>query len=322
MPNIYSNVLIEKHLNIQTPSPLQSLDLGQSSIGNNKLWCKRDDLLHTIISGNKWRKLRPLISKVLNNKLKHIGSFGGAYSNHLHALGFACAQLNIQFTAVVRAHPDSPPTPMLKDLMKWGSNIHFVSREAYRLREQEQFIQKLIGELCLDMLIPEGGSDKESLDGVGDIMREIGKQHTQALDYIVLPVASGGTMAGLIKYISQHDLPTKVIGIAVLKGEGYLEERVNSLLDVPYLQEKSRKCWEIMHRKDFTGPGYAKTTEDQRQFQRQFELEQSFALDSIYNLKSFFALKQLLNDKAFGNNKKIVVLNTGGLQGDREKPSN
>ena len=42
------------HLNT---SPLQELNLSFYGI-DNKVYVKRDDLIHHIISGNKWRKLK------------------------------------------------------------------------------------------------------------------------------------------------------------------------------------------------------------------------------------------------------------------------
>ena len=39
------------------PSPLQKLDLSVFGV-DQKVYVKRDDLIHTIVSGNKWRKLK------------------------------------------------------------------------------------------------------------------------------------------------------------------------------------------------------------------------------------------------------------------------
>ena len=57
-----------------------------------RVFVKRDDLIHPIISGNKWRKLREYIQIAQYNGHKHIISFGGAYSNHLYALTFNAFQ--------------------------------------------------------------------------------------------------------------------------------------------------------------------------------------------------------------------------------------
>ena len=55
------------------PSPLQKLDLSVFGV-DQKVYVKRDDLIHTIVSGNKWRKLKQNLvyffksSKNQNNK--------------------------------------------------------------------------------------------------------------------------------------------------------------------------------------------------------------------------------------------------------------
>lgn len=305
---------LAQQLQIQTPSPMDALTF----FSGHTIWCKRDDMLHPIISGNKWRKLQPLLRQALHANIQHIGSFGGAYSNHLHALGYACHKLNIKFTAIVRAHPDSAPTPMLRDLKQWGVTIQYVSREDYKLRALPDYTKALVLSLRLDLLIPEGGSDGNNLSGVGTIMEEIQRQEPQPFDLIVLPVASGGTMAGLIKYIAEHNLPTRVLGIAVLKGQGYLERSIIDLLATSANNTVTEnRNWKILHDEAFHGGGYAKVTSAHAEFRQRFFQAQGFMLDRVYNTKSFFALNQLLNQHKYDAFKRIMLLHTGGLQGDR-----
>ncbi|WP_371194192.1 1-aminocyclopropane-1-carboxylate deaminase/D-cysteine desulfhydrase [Glaciecola sp. SC05] len=301
-------------LKIRTPSPLHQIEIAP----HKEVWCKRDDLLHPIISGNKWRKLRPILEQARTSQVKHIASFGGAYSNHLHALGFCCKTMNIPFTAVIRAHPNSPLTPMLIDLKAWGASLAFVSRVEYQQRHDISYQAHLKTSQKIDLLIPEGGSDARSLEGVADIIDEVCAEQTQPFDLIVLPVASGGTMAGLIKCIAERGLPSKVLGIAVLKGEGYLEGILDDLL-APHKKQTALDYtnWSIAHDADFHGGGYAKMTMAHKEFKEQFLHEHGFDLDCIYNTKSFFALRQLMIKNKLSEFPRILILHTGGLQGDR-----
>ena len=57
-----------------------------------KVFIKRDDLIHPIISGNKWRKLKYLLKKAQAENKTHLVTFGGAYSNHLLAIAAAAAR--------------------------------------------------------------------------------------------------------------------------------------------------------------------------------------------------------------------------------------
>jgi 1-aminocyclopropane-1-carboxylate deaminase len=311
------SVRLEQRLQICSPSPLQTIQL----LPDHQIWCKRDDLLHPIISGNKWRKLKPVIVKALQHGMTHIGSFGGAYSNHLHALAYICYTLGLNFTAVVRAHPHSPLTPTLSDLIKWGATLHFVSREDYKRRTEAHYCESIIAQYALDVLIPEGGSSADTLDGVASILNEVAIQQIPYFDTIVLPVASGGTMAGLVKYIYEHDLPTEVIGIAVLKGEGYLEHTVSTLLNTAIGSGDAGRVgnWQIEHNAAFHGGGYAKTTAALAQFQQQFLQTHGFAIDKVYNTKSFYALTHLLANGVIAHKERVMLLHTGGLQGERGK---
>ncbi|WP_415926395.1 1-aminocyclopropane-1-carboxylate deaminase/D-cysteine desulfhydrase [Ningiella sp. W23] len=316
---------LAKTLGINLPSPLQRLEM-RSAPGNElALYCKRDDLIHPVISGNKWRKLSGNLQRILqtsgcdgSNEIRnsvHIGSFGGAYSNHLHALAFACFSLGIPCTAFVRTHPNSPPTPTLEDMHRWNCRIHFLSREEYRKRTDINFVNALLKAHSLSHMIEEGGSNSDALSGVGEIVSEVLAQSEQPFDSIVLPVASGGTIAGIIKAIRQRNITAKVIGIAVLKGERYLESMVNNLLD----ECQTQSSWKILHEPKFHCGGYAKINSEILNFSIEFEQSQGFALDHVYNAKSFFALNQLLMQKSPLLGKRAIILNTGGMQGNRGK---
>lgn len=49
----------------------------------------RLDLLHPIVSGNKWFKLRYYIEQAQEQNKKSLVTFGGAWSNHIHATAAA-----------------------------------------------------------------------------------------------------------------------------------------------------------------------------------------------------------------------------------------
>ena len=66
------------------------------------LWMKRDDRLHPIISGNKWRKLKYIVDHALSVQACALISMGGQYSNHLHALAFVGQQLRLPTKAWIR----------------------------------------------------------------------------------------------------------------------------------------------------------------------------------------------------------------------------
>ena len=69
---------------------------------NIELFIKRDDLIDSEVSGNKWRKLKYNIEQALSKKNDCIVTFGGAFSNHLLATAVACNKANIKSFGIVR----------------------------------------------------------------------------------------------------------------------------------------------------------------------------------------------------------------------------
>ena len=294
---------LQQRLGIKAPSDEQALELAWPDPGNSQLFIKRDDLLHPLISGNKWRKLQYSLLNALQHDISHIISFGGGFSNHLHALGYCCHRLGIRLTAIVRGDYSANPSPMLSDLARWQSELIYVNKLTYQQRSEPDYLAQLQAEFPGALIIPEGGSNELALAGVAGIVSEF----TQSYDYIVAPVASGGTLAGLIH--ATRNSSTQVLGIAVLKGQDYLEQLVNGLLP------EAAEHWSIVH--DYHFGGYAKHNSDLSDFCQQFSQQTSIPIEPVYSGKLVWAVKQLLAKGYFAANSRILLLHTGGLQGAR-----
>src|ERR1700745_1664270 len=73
----------------------------------------RLDLLHPVISGNKWYKLRLNLAHAVDHGCKAIVTFGGGYSNHLIATACAARIFRIPSVGIVRGRYDAL-TPTLE----------------------------------------------------------------------------------------------------------------------------------------------------------------------------------------------------------------
>lgn len=299
--------LTEK-LNITTPSPEQVVSPLWENIQSIQLSVKRDDLLHPVISGNKWRKLKHTLVKAVQDDIQHIVSFGGGFSNHLHALAYCCHQLGIQFTAIVRGDYSNNLSPMLQDLLNWHVNIQYVSRLTYKQRTEANYLYALQNTYPKALIIPEGGSQQQALQGVMDVVHELDQDY----DYIVAPVASGGTLAGLINGVAEICPSTKLLGIGVLKGPEYLEQLVTSLLPKNLPNPTN---WHINH--DYHCGGYAKSTLELTRLCSDFYQQTNIKIEPVYSGKLFFALRSLIANQYFPSGSRILALHTGGLQGAR-----
>ena len=131
-----------------------------------KLKVLRLDLLHPQVSGNKWLKLKGTLEHAKSHDLNQIVSFGGPYSNHLHALAWAGQAMGIKTHGIVRGRPEFMDNPTLSDVVQWGMSLSFVSYEAYRQRFDQAYLNSLQdtwGQSAL--VVPEGGAGPYALSG-------------------------------------------------------------------------------------------------------------------------------------------------------------
>lgn len=264
-----------------------------------RLLLKRDDLLHPLVSGNKFRKLKYNILEAQKQGLGTVLSFGGAYSNHIHALAAACEIHQLKSIGIIRGEETLPLNPTLKFALKAGMHLHYVSRSDYRHKSRPEYLESLQQKFGDVYLIPEGGTNQLALQGTAEILSEI----TQAFDYICTPVGTGGTIAGLIKSCPKG---VKVLGFSALKGD-FLKTEVEQLLAQPYTN------WELINSYHFGG--YAKVKPELMAFLEDFKHQTHVQLEPIYNGKMMFGIKEMLQMGAFKAGQTVIALHTGGLQG-------
>lgn len=272
---------------------------------NIELWVKRDDLLHPIISGNKWRKLKYILNHALSLDAKTIISMGGAYSNHLHALAYVGHCIDLKTAALVRGERPAILNPTLCDLLNWNMELRFVSRSSYKELRRYKRWNSLPGIVQAGYWLPEGGATFLALRGVGEILAEIDLGYNM----ICAPCGTGTTLAGLIRAAGPH---IKVMGFAAMKGGSFLEQEVAEFLTAG----RQRHCrWSI--NTDYHFGGFARTDATLQKFIQLFASNTGIQLDSIYTGKMLYGIYDLAQQGFFPPGTRIVALHTGGLQGNR-----
>ena len=108
--------------------------------------------------GNKSFKLRAYVAQAGRCGVERLVSFGGAWSNHLHALAALGQQHGIETVGIVRGGADEGESAMMADAAAWGMRIHRVSRTEYRQRNDSAYQQALREYFAPCLLIPEGGA--------------------------------------------------------------------------------------------------------------------------------------------------------------------
>lgn len=282
-------------------SPVQRIRLDLAENQGIQLYIKRDDLLHPIISGNKWRKLKYLLLLMEANGYCKVATMGGPYSNFIHALSYVCYLLGWQCDLHIRAFPEQAPTRTLLHCKKWGANIRFVDRKGFReLRNNPP-------DLSDDVLwLSEGGMHQQSILGLQEIMMELSQQY----DYIVIASATGISVAGLMEGANIYQSNAEVIGISVLNNAEQQRKDIRSL--VPH----SNQHWSIVEGYEFGG--FAKTNPKLLTFTSKFYQQHDIPLEPVYSGKSLFAVIDMVRKGKIADNSKILFIHCGGLQAASE----
>ncbi|MGG5505502.1 MULTISPECIES: 1-aminocyclopropane-1-carboxylate deaminase/D-cysteine desulfhydrase [unclassified Myroides] len=292
--------MLDLFLNDRVPTVKVKLPFAQGI----ELFIRREDLLHPEISGNKFRKLKYNMQAALQANVKQVLTFGGAYSNHIAATAAAGRILGVDTLGVIRGEEIAQvylENPTLKKAEADGMRFKFITRTAYRFKEDPAFLADLRREFGDFYLVPEGGTNEEAIRGTEEIIQDQDVQY----DYICCAVGTGGTIAGLINRSWDHQ---QVYGFPVLKGD-FLAETISR-----YTQKKN---WTLQLEYHFGG--YAKYNAELLQFIADFERNTGILLDPIYTGKLLFGIFDLIEQNKFAQNSKILAIHTGGLQGWNEK---
>ena len=281
-------------------SPIQSIKENSFSAKDIRLDIKRDDLIHSIISGNKWRKLKYLLLFIEKQGYRRVASMGGAYSNFLHVLAYVSSRLGWSCDLYVRAYEKQPLTPTLEDCLKWGAKIKFTDRDEFK------HLRKIPPKMDDNIFwITEGGMADQAIFGLSEIFMELRKSY----DYICMATATGTSIAGLIKGAQIYQPQSKIIGISVLNNA---DEQRNNVIN---LIGQTKGDWEIIEGYEFSG--FAKKDKQLTKFVSNFSLSHNIPLEPVYSGKSFFAVKDLITTDYFDAGAKVLLIHCGGMQGKK-----
>jgi 1-aminocyclopropane-1-carboxylate deaminase len=272
-------------------TPIVEIRSKEAENARIKILIKREDLNHPVVSGNKWWKLKYNLEEVRESENQTLLTFGGAYSNHIYATAGASKELNLKSIGVIRGEEVLPLNSTLAFAKDCGMKLHFVSREDYRKKSEESFIQNLKEKFGDFYLIPEGGSNIFAVKGCAELASE--KLSSIDFDYLCLPVGTGGTMAGIIAGLEGKK---NVIGFSVLKDGHFLNEEVRGLLF------------------EYSGKDYPKQTPELIEFILKMKHGHNLPLEPIYSGKMVAGVFDLITKNYFPKGSTVLLLHTWGLR--------
>ena len=265
-----------------------------------ELFVKREDTIHPLISGNKYRKLKYNLLEAKAQGQHTLLTFGGAYSNHIAATAYAGHKHGFRTIGVIRGEEletQWQDNPTLRLAHEHGMQFHFVSRSDYRRKNESAFLETLKKQFGNVYLLPEGGTNDLAVKGCMEILTEADAN----FDYVCGSVGTGGTLAGLINASQPHQT---VLGFPALKGD-FLTEEIRTFAQ--------NNRWRLVT--DYHFGGYAKVDQQLIVFINRFKQQTGIPLDPIYTGKMLFGIFDLIKKDFFPSGSQILAIHTGGLQG-------
>ena len=292
--------------------------------GNGRrIWCKRDDLTGSLLTGNKVRKLEFLAADALNRGCTVLVTAGALQSNHCRATAAVAAQLGLKCELILRGHEQELSGNYLLSRLL-DAEITYVSRgttgdemTSHLAEAHDRWAAR--GEKALT--IPIGGSDEMGIWGyisaVEELMSDM-QRHSLQRAAIVHATGSGGTQAGLNAGVLLHGLDADVISYAVCDDEAYFNDKAQADWDNLRANrtELPNKPIKTLTNDQYIGPGYGRAGEEVFDTLTELARLEGIALDPVYTGKAFYGLVTDLAKQAFpSESPDIIFMHTGGVFG-------
>lgn len=297
--------------------PLQQLRSALAEQKRVQVLVQREDLVHRTRSGNKLYKLCFNIQYAKQHGMQTLVSFGGGYSNHLHALALAGQEEGMNTVGIIRGDYRANLTATLRDCQAAGMQVRFVDRQQWALRNTSEYCLSLHADFSNAYIIPEGGDNALGFRGTRLLGQQIGRQlqglPPSGCTHVLVACGTGTTMAGIV---AEMPAGVAVLGVSPLKGDDKLTAAISAKLVQASIEPQC--SWKIDRR--FCLEGYGRLPNELERFIRFFERKFMIPLDPVYTAKVMFALFTMLEADEFQPGDRVIVIHTGGLQGKRGYP--
>lgn len=309
--------------------PIQSLSWSPAKAINVNVDVLRADLLHPKLGGNKlfklWGHLQAYKSeisqsnKAIGSGAPNLVSFGGAYSNHLYALAAIGEVLEVSTVGVIRGERPRTPSATLQDIEAMGMRLVFLDRQRYRQKDSStvrSFLQDQHNICARSFWIPEGGAGQRGRLGCEYLGRLISDDHNYT--HVVHACGTATSLAGLMRgcLASASKRPPSWLGISALRSDRQLVDTIRAATEEYRGVSSQRLKWSLTNQ--YHEGGFAKVSTALTGFMQDFHEETAIPIDRVYNGKVFYALADMLRRSVFEQGSRVLVIHSGGLQGNRK----
>jgi D-cysteine desulfhydrase len=292
------------------PTPVRRL----ASIGGKaSVWLK-DDGAYSRFGGNKARKLEWLLGDARRRGKRTIVTGGALGSNHALATALFARELGMHTVLVLAPQPrDEHVERQLRRMQNAGAEIHLASSTTRAFAVAASLlVRRASPPATLPYLILPGGSVPRGCVGYVEAGLELARQvragQLPEPSHIVVPLGSGGTMAGLLVGVRAAGLGSRVVGILVNDLIKVNERTVSRLArrTASFLRRHGAKLGDLDLRpatfeihKRWLGPGYGHSTPESLEAIELLRSE-GVVLEPVYTAKTVAALLELNERAAFG----------------------
>jgi len=305
-------------------TPIEMLHRTSEDLGGPALYIKRDDLSLLAGGGNKSRKLEYLVADALRKGAKTLVTCGAYQSNHARLTlaaakreGLRCHLVLSDPTGHGRAGDEASGNLFLDRLMG-ADKIFLKPKDTNLLQALDEEVAACASEGLEPYAITLGGSSVLGCLGYVDCALEIAAHEISnnvTFDYVVVPVGSGGTMAGLVAGLKEAGSQARVLGMNVLMKAETQEPLIWKLIhEIADLYQVGRTAVreDVQCFADGLGPGYALPTNEMIEAVKLLAEKEGILLDPTYTGKAFAGLISLIRRDFFKPEDKVLFLHTGG----------
>ena len=283
-------------------SPVQEIRASPLEQASIRLFIKREDLYGAAAHGNKFRKLKHHLRKARTLQKSELVSMGGAFSNHLLATAAAGAALNIPTIGLIRGEIDAD-NPTIQLLQGWRMKLIQLSRAAFKFENLSNIESQVLKDYPHAYFIPLGGGGRLGCLGVSEIVEEVEMQTDHTFDWWICPAGTGTTVWGIAMTLPAH---AKLLVMSALR-------KTNKVTKWPTVQGLLKERCFI---EQAALNGFGRQNLEIEQWILDFYDQQKILLDPIYTGKMMFHFFKLVQEGFFDVGSKILMLHTGGLQGN------
>ncbi len=184
------------------PTPLVPAPRLAAALGTGPLYIKRDDLTGFAFGGNKARQLEFLLAAATADGADTLVTGGAAGSNFCAAAAAAALRAGLRCELVIAGEP-APAGPALALALSWGAAVRWTG--APERESVDAWLPLTAADLTArghrPYLIPRGGATGLAAAGYALAAFELHDQLAErdiGAALVIVPVGSGGTLAGLV----------------------------------------------------------------------------------------------------------------------------